>query len=124
MVKLLESGRYRLVETTSNLKALMLTGGRTFLWKNYGCSGKIQQTTKLDTNQICCVLAANNYRLYNISDEQGLTNGTHLELYVGKSKWQSYLLAKGLPGEKGKKAITKINEVITKVRKKNETPVN
>lgn len=117
MIKLIESGKYELVETTNNLKALMLAESKSFLWNNSGCSGNLQYI-KLDTKQICCTLAANNYRLYDVENEPNLTSGLHLELYAGNRKWQPYLLKKGFPTEKNKKTpISKIDDVITKVRK-------
>lgn len=118
MVKLLESGRYELVETETNLKVLMFGSTKAFLWKNSGCSGKLEYI-KFDPNQICCTLAVNNYRLYDVVSESNLTDGVHLELFAGKKKWQPYLLSKGLPNVKNKKKpISKIDDVITKVRKK------
>lgn len=117
MIKLLESGRYELVETTNDLRALMLGNAKTFLWKNSGCSGNLEYISKFNPSLICCTLAANNYRLYDVENEPNLTSGQHLELYAGKRKWQPYLLSKCLPTAKDKKTpISKIDNVITKVR--------
>lgn len=117
MVKLIESGKYELVETENNLNVLMLGNAKTFLWKNSGCSGNIEYI-KFDPSQICCTLAVNNYRLYDVENDPTLTGGIHLELYAGNRKWQPYLLPKGFPTPKGKKTpISKIDDVITKVRK-------
>ena len=120
MIKLLESGKYELVETTNNLRALILPENKAYLWKNSGCTGSLQQAN-FDTGNICCTLSANNYRLYDVINEPNLTKGIHLELYAGRGKWQSYLLSNGLPTVKEKKkSLSKIDEVITKVRKNNE----
>lgn len=116
MIKLIESGKYELVETTNNLKALMLAESKSFLWNNSGCSGNLQYV-KLDAKQICCTLSVNNYRLYDVTSDPTLTTGLHLELYAGNRKWQPYLLSKGLPTVKDKKKpISKIDNIITKVR--------
>lgn len=118
MIQLVESSSYKLVETKNNLKALILDTIPGYLWTNVGCDGSLDYT-KLDTSQICCILSANNYRLYEVANEPNLKNGLHLELYVGKRKWQAYLLTKGFPTPKNKKRpISKIDEVITKVRRK------
>ena len=118
MIKLIESGKYELVETETNLKVLMFGSTKAFLWKNSGCSGKLEYI-KFDPNQICCTLSVNNYRLYGVANDTTLNNGIHLELYAGKKIWQPYLLSKGLPTVKNKKKpISKIDEVITKVRTK------
>lgn len=117
MIKLLESSTYKLVETKNNLKALMLDDRDFFLWKNYGCSGKLEYI-RFDPGQVCCLLNINNYRLYEVKDEPNLTAGMHLELHVGKRKWQSYLIEKGLPTIKNKKKpVASTNETITKARK-------
>lgn len=116
MIKLLESSTYKLIETKNNTKALMLDDRDVFFWKNYGCSGNLEYI-KFDPSQICCLLNINNYRLYEVKNEPDLTSGMHLELYVGKSKWQSYLLKSGLPTiKKQKKPVSVTIETITKVR--------
>lgn len=121
MIKLLESGTYKLVETENNLKVLMLDDKNIFLWKNFGCSGNLEYT-RLDPAQICCMLSVNNYRLYQVKNESGFTKGLHLELYAGKKRWQSYLLKKGLPTAKNQKMpISKIEEIITKIMEKDKT---
>jgi len=118
MIKLVESSSYKLVETKDNLKALILDTVPVYSWKNFGCNGTLEYI-KFDSSKICCILSANNYRLYDVINEQNLKKGLHLELYVGNRKWQAYLLTKGLPTSKYKiRPITKIDEVITKVRRK------
>lgn len=123
MIKILDSGNYKLVETKKNVKALMLDDKSVFLWRNTGCNGNLEYI-KLDPNQICCLFSANNYRLYDVVNEPDLKNGIHLELYAGKRRWQAYLLTKGLPTVKTKKKpITNIDEVISKVKKRGESNI-
>ena len=120
MIKLLDSGTYKLVETINNQKALILDDKSFFLWKNTDCDGQLKYI-KFDPAQICCMLSINNYRLYDVASEPNLKNGIHLELYAGRKRWQPYLLRKGVPTTKNKNmSISKIEETITKVRKNNK----
>jgi len=79
-------------------------------WKGIGelnlSARKIEQTES--------VLSLGKYRLYDVNNEPAITEMKHLELLVGKGKWQGYLLPDGLPGVKDKKVrIISTSERIT-----------
>lgn len=118
MLQVTGSGTYKLIETKDNIKILFIDDKNAYSWKNANCSGDLVYL-KLDTDKICCFLSVGNWRLYEIKDEPGLTNGNHFELNVGKGKWQGYLLPKGFPTPLNKRAhISQTSEIITKVKRR------
>ncbi len=122
MIKLLDSGIYKLVGTKDNLKTLTLDDKDVFLWKSDGGNCNLEYI-KFNTDQTCCLLSINNYRLYDVKDEPGLTTCLHLELCIGKRKWQAYLLKNGFPTKRNKeKPFLRKDEIITKVRRKSQIP--
>lgn len=117
MVRIIGSGTYKLTETKDNQKILSLGKYNNFQWVSTGCEGQIKYV-KLDPKQICCLLSTGNYRIYEVKNELGLSNSKHIELHVGRGKWQGYLLPKGLPAKlQRKRVIVQTNEIITKSSK-------
>ncbi len=114
MIKLLKQGRYKLIETKGQTKILTLDND-TFAWVNAEEIGEILVSSHRDhvTDNI---LAIGKYRLYQVKDEDLLTDLEHLELFVGDGKWQGYLLTTGLPNETNhRKRIIPTKELITKM---------
>jgi len=113
MIRLVSSGYYRLIETKANTKILSLDGKNTFAWITADEIGEILITTHnpYSTDNI---LALGKYRIYDVKNEEKLTDLHHLELFVGEGKWQGYLLPTGLPNNKDKrKRIIPTNEIVT-----------
>lgn len=114
MIKLLQEGHYKLIETKGQTKILVLDDKRIFAWVNALEIGEIlvasHKTHKTDN-----ILAIGRYRLYEVKDEPDLTDLLHLELLVGDGVWQGYLLTTGLPtDEKKRNRIIPTKEIITK----------
>lgn len=117
MIKIIESGTYKLIETAKQTKILIINGRRTFAWVNADAIGEILVTShkKHKTDH---VLSLGNYRLYEVKNEPKLTDLLHLELHAGNGVWQAYLLPLGLPnGGKARSRIIPTKEEITKVYK-------
>lgn len=114
MIKLLQEGKYTLIETKGQTKILSLVGSMSFAWVMAEEIGEILVTTHT-SHTVDHVLALGNYRLYEVEDEPKLTDLIHLELLVGDGKWQGYLLPTGLPNEeKIRNRIIPTKEIITK----------
>lgn len=114
MIKLLENGEYRLIETRQQTKILMLDGKNIFAWLHATNIGEflVSSHTKHIADQM---LALGKYRLYEVKDETTLSDLIHLELLVGNGEWQGYLLPTGLPNEaKKRNRIIPTKEIITK----------
>lgn len=112
MVELLQSGHYKLIETKDQTKILYLDD-HVYAWpetKGYGemlvVSRRVHRTD--------CILGIGHFNLYDVEDEPGISDITHLELEVGRNCWQGYLLLTGLPaGKKTRARIVPTHEVIT-----------
>ncbi|CAN5134623.1 hypothetical protein BH11PAT1_BH11PAT1_6620 [soil metagenome] len=114
MIKLLQEGRYNLIETKGQTKVLILDEKKTYAWVNAADIGEILVTSH-KSHVTDNILAIGRYRLYDVKKEPDLTDLKHLELHVGNGSWQGYLLPTGLPNEKKKRnRIIPTNEVITK----------
>ena len=114
MIKLLQQGHYRLIETQGHTKILVLDAKKTFAWVVAGDIGEILVTSH-KTHTVDHMLAAGNYRLYDVKDEKRFTDLFHLELFVGGGLWQGYLLPTGFPTDKKiRNRIIPTKEVITK----------
>lgn len=114
MIHLIREGKYQLLETKGQTKILVLDMKKSFAWVNVTDIGEILITTqkrhKTDT-----ILSVGRYRLYDVKDEEHLTDLQHLELYAGDKIWQGYLLTNGLPTIKKKRnRIIPTQEIITK----------
>jgi hypothetical protein len=114
MIKLLQEGQYKLIETKGQTKILILDEKRTFAWVNAAEIGEILVTSH-KSHVTDNILAIGRYRMYSVKNEPDLTDLDHLELHVGGGIWQGYLLPTGLPNEKKKRnRIIPTDEVITK----------
>lgn len=115
MIKLLDQGEYKLLETKGEIKILIL-GNTTYAWVDLEGIGEIlvasHKPHKTDTT-----LALGEYKLYDVEDEPDLSDQRHLELSVGKGAWQSYLLPTGLPeGKKVRSRIIPTKEIISSLK--------
>ena len=118
MLQVIGSGTYKLTETKDNTKVLFIDDEKAFGWKNGKCDGDLFLLAP-DTENICCFLSVGKWRLYEIKDEPGLTDGNHFELHVGRGRWQGYLLPEGFPTAVNKqRPISQTGQTITKVRRK------
>lgn len=114
MVKLVQEGKYSLIETARQTKILTLDQENIFAWINAEEIGEILVTSH-KPHKVDHVLSLGSYRAYDVKDEPDLTDLVHLELFVGNGKWQGYLLPTGLPtNEKKRNRIIPTKEVITK----------
>ncbi|PJE65519.1 hypothetical protein COU91_01240 [Candidatus Saccharibacteria bacterium CG10_big_fil_rev_8_21_14_0_10_47_8] len=112
MVKLLKDGEYKLVETKDHVKILMLDDAQ-LAWIAVNGTGEILVTSH-NPHKVDYLLATGKYRLYEVKDEPKLVDQKHLELHVGRKKWQGYLLPTGLPTDKKKRArIIATKEIIS-----------
>lgn len=113
MIRLLEKGKYTLIETVAHTKILILDK-KVFAWIDAKGIGEILIASH-KTHKTDHVLSIGNYRLYGVKNEKALTDLIHLELYVGNGLWQAYLLTTGLPNENKKRVrIIPTKEIITK----------
>lgn len=113
MIKLVQEGQYKLIETKGQTKILLL-GRKIFAWVNAEEIGKILVTSH-KSHKVDHILSTGKYRIYEVKEEPKLTDLVHLELLVGDGIWQGYLLPTGLPNEEKKRnRIIPTNETITK----------
>lgn len=114
MMKLLQQGQYRLIETRGQTKILILNRQKTFAWINAADIGEILVASH-KSHKADHILAVGNYRLYEVKNEPTFTDLLHLELLVGEGMWQGYLLPTGLPNEEKKRnRIIPTKEIITR----------
>jgi hypothetical protein len=115
MIKMVREGRYTLIETKAHTKILTLDDRGTFAWINAADIGEILVTTHKQ-HKADHILAKSRYRIYKVKEEPDLTDLLHLELHVGESLWQGYLLPTGLPNDiKKRNRIIPTKELITKI---------
>ena len=120
MISILQRGIYRLIQTKPQTKILILDDE-----KMYALTGEEILITTYNISSEDCVIATGNYRLYEVTNETNLSDKMHLELYIGLSAWQGYLLPTGLPtNEKMKGTIIPTNEVITVPNEATYSPVS
>lgn len=114
MIKLLQKGQYKLLETKAQTKILILDDKQTYAWVNIEDLGEILVTSH-NTLETDTTLSVGDYFLYDVEDEPELVDLEHLELSVGNGIWQGYLLLTGLPTDKDiRNRIIPTKEVITK----------
>ncbi len=114
MIKLVQEGKYSLIETKEQTKILVLDNKRSYAWVNAVGIGEILVAT-YKSHKADNLLAIGKYRLYQVKDEPNLTDLMHIELFVGDGKWQGYLLTTGLPTSKNKRnRIIPTREIITR----------
>lgn len=102
MIKLLKDGDYSLVETKDHIKILTLDDAQ-FAWVAASGIGEILVASH-NPHEVDHLLATGKYRLYAVEDEPKIVDQQHLELHVGRKRWQGYLLPTGLPTDKKKRA--------------------
>lgn len=113
MIKLLKEGYYKLIETKGHTKILNL-GGKDYAWVNATGIGEIL-VASYNPYQTDHTLAIGKFRIYDVKNENDLTDLYHLELFVGFGHWQGYLLTTGLPTSQNiRKRIIPTGELITK----------
>lgn len=114
MIKVLDEGEYRLIETKNQTKILFLDTDKVFAWIYVRNVGEILVTSH-KPHRADSVVATGKYRLYQVKDEPKITDLIHLELLVGSGKWQGYILPNGLPDDADKRnRIIATTECITK----------
>lgn len=113
MIKLIKHGKYRLIEAKKQTKILMLDGGMNYVL------GPIKNAVRIlvasyKSHKTDIILSEGSYRLYRVRNESNFTDQVHLELLVGRNKWQGYLLPTNLPNKnKRKKRIIPTKEIIS-----------
>lgn len=113
MIKLIDQGKYSLIETRRQTKILSLGEKNVFAWVSAGELGEILVASH-NPHKADHVLSSGKYRMYEVKGEPRITDLVHLELLVGNGKWQGYLLPTGLPNGKRRSRIVPTNEMITK----------
>lgn len=116
MIKLLQEGRYTLIESKNQIKILILNHSeiKNFVWVNAGEIGEILVASH-KPHKADHILANGNYRMYLVENDPNFVDLTHLELHAGNGTWQGYLLPTGLPTEdKKRNRIIPTEEIITK----------
>jgi hypothetical protein len=112
MITVMAKGDYRLIETKSQVKILYLDG-QAYAWVWAKDIGEILVTTH-QPHTTDHVLAVGRYRMYQVENDPSYVDLPHLELLVGPSEWQGYLLPTGLPlGKKIRARIIPTTEQIT-----------
>lgn len=112
MITILKTGSYKLVETRGNNKILYLDDD-VYAWIDSKKVGELLVTTH-SPHKAYFALSGGAYILYNVKDEEALTDLQHLELEFGTYAWQGYLLPTGLPDDEKKKSrIIPTDQVIT-----------
>ena len=112
MIQIIRDGQDELIETKNQTKILYLDD-KVFAWVNVAEIGEILVYSH-NPHVTDTILALGSYRIYIVDDEKDLTDLEHLELFVGKGRWQGYLLPTGLPTKKDvKKRIIPTQEIIT-----------
>ena len=112
MISLRRSGLYELIETKHHTKILYLDGD-VYAWVEPPNIGEILVTSH-KIHKTDCVLSLGRYRLYNVDNELYLHDQIHLELEIGRGRWQGYLLLSGLPNsQKLRGRIIPTEEVIS-----------
>lgn len=114
MIKLAEQGTYKIVETWGETRLIVLNETNCFAWVYAGDEiGEILVATKKKFSDQY-TLARGKYRLYEVDQENGLSKGEHLELYIGEGFWQGYILPTGFPkGRNVRNKIIPTRQIIT-----------
>jgi len=122
MITIIDSGDYKLSDTKHGVKLLHLRQ-KTFAWITTRHIGELLVRTTLPHTE-CELLSEGSYQLYNVINEPDLSDQLHLELEVGKNRWQGYLLPVGFPTRLvARRRIIPTHEVITSNRKFNKVTV-
>lgn len=114
MITVLKTGSYKLIETKWANKILYLDN-KAYAWIDSKKVGELLVATHREHNTYF-VLSRGAYILYDVKDEDNLTDLQHLELECGIYAWQGYLLLTGLPSDGKKKSrIIPTEQLITGV---------
>lgn len=112
MIKLLKTGKYKLVATKDHKRMLYLDG-QGYRWVYAEHIGDLFVFSK-HKHAFGYMLASGEYRLYKVKDEPKLVDLVHLELALGDGAWQGYLLLTGLPtAKKLRSRVEPTREVIS-----------
>jgi hypothetical protein len=112
MITVLKTGSYKLIETKWANKILYLDE-KAYAWIDSKRIGELLVATHRE-HDAYFVLSRGAYILYDVKDEDNLTDLQHLELECGTYAWQGYLLLTGLPaGTKKKCRIIPTEQLIT-----------
>lgn len=112
MIRVLGAGEYRLVERTRQVKILYLDT-KPYVWLATPGVGQLLIATHR-SRESDRILGAGRYRLYDVKDEPDLSGHKHLELSLGGSRWQGYILLSGLPtSKKPHSKVLATNELIS-----------
>lgn len=115
MIKVIDEGKYKLLETKGQIKILTLNRS-TYAWVNLEGIGEILVSSH-KPHQTDTILGIGRYKLYDVDDEPKLSDQQHLELSVGEGAWQGYLLPTGLPeGKKVRSRVIPTKEVISSLK--------
>lgn len=113
MIKLLQKGRYKIVQTRDHNTILYLEEQGYHL--DYAPRIGDLLTFSKHTHRLSYTLAQGVYKLYQVKNEPKLIDLRHLELSLGKGQWQGYVLLTGLPtSQKLRSRIEPTQEVISK----------
>lgn len=114
MIRLIQQGKYTLIETHRHTKILHLNNKGVFAWIAAGKIGEILVSSH-KTHKTDRILATGKYRIYEVKNDLKFTDLIHLELLAGEGVWQGYLLPTGLPtNNKKRNRIIPTDEIITK----------
>lgn len=112
MITKVKKGKYEIVETKYRTKVLYLDS-QAFAWIRPQKIGEILVSSHHIQDSDVKV-SKGDYVLYDVEDEDTLTDLQHLELEYGQGVWQGYLLPTGLPNDKKKRSrIIPTSQVIT-----------
>ncbi|OGD86358.1 hypothetical protein A2870_00575 [Candidatus Curtissbacteria bacterium RIFCSPHIGHO2_01_FULL_41_11] len=113
MIKKIKEGEYRLFETETRTRLIILDGQGQFVWSLSKKIGEVlvKSKKKYKTDK---TIARGYFRVYEVLGEPGLTDSFHFEVCVGHGQWQGYLLPKGFPNNGGEGRIIPTKEVISK----------
>ena len=96
-MKLVKAGVYTLIETPKGTKILTLNKNYVYAWIRTDKMGEMLVWSK-NPHRTYDTLALGRFRLYELDSTPYYTR-QFLELEVGRSSWQSYVLPAGLPYE-------------------------
>lgn len=102
MICTIKSGSFQFFESPSQAKILVLDRKRPYAWIRSSQGGDIlvYSSYRMDS---CTLSSSGRYRLYMVTSEAKLSDQVHLELLIGKGRWQGYLLPTGFPTKRGEK---------------------
>ena len=112
MITLTKEGAYSMVSTKDH-RMLVSLDGEQYL-RSYAPKIGEMLTFAKRTHTPAYTIAQGRYRLYQVKDEPDLVDLVHLELSLGRGRWQGYLLLTGLPtATKIRSRIVPTTEVIS-----------